>query len=141
MTFERALTVAKGNSEAALFLVEHFTFCKLLDDVIDEPGSVTDERLVKDTLCYLAVLCNPGWAKDNSERLFPMMVTAANTWLDSNRLCRSEDKRLVLASEVLKNQCDEMERFVACACGGMGHMREISKDRQFDFDLTPKEGI
>ena len=136
MTFDEAMQLTSGNQSAALWLVDYDAFCGLLDDVIDEPGKVSDERLVKEVLALLGNLCNPGWARDNAPRLFPLIVAAANTWLDSNRLVKSGDFQERLASDVLKSQYTEMERVVANMCGGFAAMRQASGQRRFDFDLT-----
>jgi hypothetical protein len=138
MNFEQAMMITKGNREAALWLVDYDRFCGLMDDIIDEPGTVTDARLVRETLALLADLCNPGWARDNAPRLYPLILAAANTWLDSNRLANSADARERMASDVLKSQYTEMNRVVA-GMFGFEHMREVSAGRTFDFDLTPKE--
>lgn len=139
MNFDEAMTITKGNKEAALWLVDYDAFCGLLDDIIDE-GGVNESRLVRETLNLLGNLCNPGWPRDNAPRLYPLIVAAANTWQDSNALAVQPDERKRLASDVLKSQYTEMERFVAFLCGGYEHMRAISHQRHFDFDLTPKEG-
>lgn len=139
MTFEQAMIISKGNREAALWLVDYDAFCGLMDDIIDKEA-VDDTRLVTETLNLLGNLCNPGWPRDNAPRLYPLIVASANTWLDSNRLAFDIDERKRLASDVLKSQYTEMERFVAFLCGGYDHMRAISQQRHFDFDLTPKEG-
>lgn len=139
MNFEQAMIIAKGNREAALWLMDYDAFCGLLDDIIDE-GEVNESRLVRETLNLLGNLCNPGWTRENAPRLYPLIVAAANTWQDSNALAVQTDERKRLASDVLKSQYTEMERFVAFLCGGYDHMRAISQQRHFDFDLTPKEG-
>lgn len=138
MNFDEALKIAAGNREAALWLVDYDAFCGLLDDIVDD-GQVREDRLVRETLNLLGCLCNPGWARDNSARLYPLIVAAANTWQDSNLLAEGADARKRLASDVLKSQYTEMERFVAFLCGGYEHMRAISQQRNFDFDLTPAE--
>lgn len=138
MNFEQAMIIAKGNREAALWLVDYDAFCGLLDDIVDD-GKVAENRLVQTTLNLLGNLCNPGWPRDNAPRLYPLIVAAANTWQDSNALGREADARKRLASDVLKSQYTEMERYVAFLCGGYDHMRAISQQRTFDFDLTPKE--
>jgi hypothetical protein len=138
MTFDQAMLITKGNREAALWLVDYDAFCGLMDDIIDE-GEVSQSRLVQETLNLLGDLSNPGWARENAPRLFPLIVAAANTWLDSNKLALEVDARKRLASDVLKSQYTEMERFVAFLCGGFEHMRAVSQNRHFDFDLTPKE--
>lgn len=141
MNFDEAMTITKGNQQAALFLLDYFEYCRVLDTVFDEPEKMTDETFVRAQLNFLAHLCEPGWARDNAPRLYYGFVTASNAWLDSNRLAKSLDPRERLASEVLKNQCDEMERYVAFKCENFEHMRAMSANRQFDWDITPKEGV
>lgn len=141
MNFEQAIIITKGNQQAALFLLDYFEYCRVVDTVFDEPEKMTPEMFVRAQLNFLSHLCELGWARDNAPRLLPLFITASNAWLDSNKLAKSDDPRERLASEVLKNQCDEMERYVAFRCENFEHMRAMSANRQFDWDLTPKEGI
>lgn len=138
MNFDEALFIASGNKEAAIFLMDYDAFCGLMDDIIDD-DLVTDERLVEETLGLLGCLCSPGWARDNAPRLFPLIATSANAWLDSNRMAKSTDLRTRLSSDVVKSHYSEMERAVALLCGGFQHMREVSKQRRYDYDQPLKE--
>lgn len=140
MTFERALTIAKGNKEAAVWLCDYDSFCSLMDDIIDEPGSIKDVVLASGMLNIIGNFAVPGWVRDNSPRLYPLIVTGANAWLDANAMAKSDDYRTQLSSDVLKSQYAEMENAVAFLCGGFDHMRAMSAERKFDYDIPLKEG-
>jgi len=141
MSFDEAMKISKGNREAAVFLCDWDAFCGLLDDVVDEPARVTDERLVRETLNLLVSLCGHGWPRDHAAQLLPVMLVSANAWLDANRLARSEEHRDRLSSDVLKSSYREMDHLVAYLCGGHSHMREVSANRRFDYDIPLKEAI
>ena len=140
MTFERALTIAKGNREAAVWLCDYDAFCSLMDDIIDEPGNIKDVALTSGMLNIIGNFAVPGWVRDNLPRLYPLIVTGANAWLDANAMATSEDYRTRLSSDVLKSQYAEMENAVAFLCGGFDHMRAMSAARKFDYDIPLKGG-
>lgn len=139
MTFDHAMFISKGNREAAIWLCDYDCFCSLIDDIIDEPGSIKDLVLTSTMLNIIGNFATPGWVRENAVKLYPLIVTGANAWLDANKMAKSDDHRMRLSSDVLKSQYSEMENAVAFLCGGFDHMRHVSLFRHFDYDVPLKE--
>lgn len=134
MSVDDALKAANGNEQAAMFLVAYVRYCHLLDDIVDKDKEVTDERLVKESLDLLGHFgCNP-WVMANFTRLWPLVVSAGNGWLDANRMVKSADARVRLSSDTVKGLYHELVYVTAYICGGHEHMREISKQREYDYN-------
>lgn len=132
---EEVNLITKGNEEATTFIVSYVAFCHLLDDVMDDKESVTDKRLVTETLRFLEQVISNPWVRANIGFLWPLIVTGANSWIDSNSWAESTLKEKRQASDVLKGQYHEVVWFTAYLCGGIEHQQEItSKFRDYDFD-------
>jgi len=135
MTQEEALEIANGNKEAAGLLVSFDAFCGVLDDVFDKDKEVSDVRLVDRVEPFIEdLLLNP-FVQANRVVLWPIIVSAFNSWLDANRWQRDGTPQQQQAADVLKGQYHEFFYFVARLCGGRDHMRLITtKHRRYDYD-------
>ena len=141
MTYDEALVATNGNEQAALFLVAYVRYCHLLDDIIDQDKELTDERLVKESLDFIGHFgCNP-WVMGNFSRLFPLVVSGFNAWLDANKMEKSDVEQVRLSSDTVKGIYHEMVYVVAYICGGHEHMRTVSKQREYDYDQKKKGGV
>jgi hypothetical protein len=139
MKTEDLKEVVKGNVQAFDFLCTYVTYCHLMDDIVDDPGSVSDKRLVAEQLAFLQqVILNP-WVQQHIGLLWPMIVMSANTWLDANRWEKSNDATQRFSVDVLKGQYHEVAWFTAYLCGGLEHMQEMtSKYREYDYENKEK---
>lgn len=134
MKLDEALQVTRGHEQAALFLVDYIAYCHLLDDVIDKDKPVTDVRLVQESLALIGHFALNSWVQTNMYRLYPLMVSGFNAWLDANEMEWSQDEKIRLSSDTVKGIYHEIVYVVAYLVGGFEHMRVISKQRSYDYD-------
>lgn len=132
MTYDDAIKVTKGNTQAAVFLVDYINFCHLLDDVVDKDVPVDDARLVKESLNLIVDLCENSWVNEHKTRLLPLIISGFNAWLDSNRMAKMSET--VVQSDVVKGIYHEIVYVTAFLCGGYEHMREVSQQRKYDME-------
>lgn len=138
MNYDEALTITKGQQDAALFLVDYINYCHLLDDCFDRDQLVDDNRLVSDSLSLLGHFAANPWAMQNWPRLYPLVVSGFNAWLDANNMAESVDDNVRLSSDTVKGIYHEIVYVTAYLCGGYSHMREISRSREYDYDQKRK---
>jgi hypothetical protein len=127
--------IVNGNELAQDFVVSFVVFCHLIDDIVDLPESVNDQRLVKELLSFLNQIVSNPWVKDNIALLWPLIVCGAGSWLDANRWEKSGSKMQKQSVDTLKGQYHEVVWFVAYLCGGLEHQLEVTKRfREYDYE-------
>lgn len=135
MTRTEFITKAANGNEAALaFLRVYWDRAHLLDDMIDAPGSVSDEALAKSEADWIQQLTGNPFVLAHSARLVPVMLLGINAWLDSNRWVSSD------ARQVLAGQWHDVVYTVALLTGGWAGLRHASEKRPYDWADEPKGG-
>lgn len=127
MKTEDLKEVVKGNLQAFDFLCTYVTYCHLMDDIVDAPGSVDDKRLVREQFSFLQQFVLNPWVQQHIGLLWPLIVTSANSWLDANQWEKSVEANKRTSADVLKGQYHEVAWFTAYLCGGLEHMQEMTK--------------
>lgn len=140
MTNQEAITISKGNQDAATFIISFVALCHTLDDIEDKDKPVDDERIIRSLLAFLSdAMFNPFFLA-NKEKLYSLIASGFNAWLDSNDMSQHSDEKIRRASDVVKGLYHEVVFFCALLCGGWDHYRAITKThREYDYDQV-KEG-
>jgi hypothetical protein len=131
---------ANGDEEAFKLGTAIYQYIDWLDNVIDSDIEQPFEYSAKTSLQLFLVLTYNKFWHVHHEKLAPLLVTAYNSWLDSEALRAHGDYRVRIAADVLKGHFMEFFYQIAFITGGYDLMRAVSKKwRGFDFDAKPPE--
>jgi hypothetical protein len=137
MNKEECMVVTNGNELAARFLLSFLAFVHRVDDCYDKdrPNPLSPPEVIREQLWWTEELLFNPWVQENKAMLWPLIVTGANSWVDSEEWAYCGDTRKRLAAEVLKSGYQELVFFVAWLCGGQEHMRKVSQTyREYNFE-------
>lgn len=134
MTRENYMEICNGNAPAAEFCESWVALCHLLDDIVDRDQPVTDARLAAGVVSWTAqVLGNP-FVQKHALMLFPHIVTAANSWVASNRMTTGGAQ----ANEA--GQYHKLVWLVAYLCHGNDLEKMDAVRRKFDTEEGGSHG-
>lgn len=130
--------ITLGNQAAADFCHAFLAWVHHIDDTIDgdKPGA-TPEQIVRLNLELALVFAfNPFW-QQHKLALIPLVIQGAQAYADSNEWAVRPGARDRQASDVLKSQYAEVFWHVACICGGLDHLQQVTqKYRRFYYDVV-----
>jgi hypothetical protein len=126
--------LCNGNAEAVAFCRRFWSFCHLLDDIVDRDTPVNDDKLITEMASMVVELLHNPFVIRNKDALTALVLVSFNAWIDSNVLAMDQRKERRIASDVLKGFYHEVFYFVGYLCGGWAHYRKVSSQRNYSFD-------
>lgn len=128
---------ANGNNDAYLCASALYVYIDWLDNVIDKDIEVPYEVSAKTSMNLFVMLCYNKFWQENKSHLGPILITAYNAWIDSEKIKTNSDYRVRISADVLKGYFLEVFYQIGFITGGYDLMRALSeKWRGFDFDST-----
>ena len=116
---------ALGNIEAQDFLLAVGDYVELWDDLIDKDAEITEQRIHASLSNGILMAFNP-FVRTNSEFIRAFIVQMINSYLDSEKLKKSNKKEIRNIAFHIRNHPLELYQAVAFCCGGWSHLREMS---------------
>lgn len=124
-----------GNKSAQEFITSFVDLCHTIDDVVDEPEKVDDERIIRNLLRFLKVLTLNQWVAQFQVSIIAIISTSFPAWLDANKWEHSGTDIQKRDVDVLKGMYHEVVWYIAEQCGGYEHARTVTtKYREYDHD-------
>jgi hypothetical protein len=116
-----------GNKDAVDFLLAISDVAELWDDLIDGDKPITKQRVNTAFMTALVELPNNPFYVEHREHLTPIIIQAANSWLDANELEKGDVNQRALAY-TLRNMDIQLVQAIVYITGGFAKLRTYSAD-------------
>lgn len=131
---ELFVKAAKGNACAVDFLNRLAHLYRIWDDAYDTERGRDDAKMPSGyeiSECFaeasFGFMDNKFYAAYR-DMLWPQIMLSYNAWMDANDWTGHVDEKKKMCAAIIKEYCDEIVMLVAFICGGLHHMRSISKN-------------
>lgn len=124
--------IANGNHDALSFMMTWWSFTHIYDDLVDNDKPVTAEQASGQFIAMLYELWYNPFVQQHRDRLFPLIVSMFNRWVDGDEWERRDDDFSKIASSVIRCGDIDLYHVIAYLTGGWENMRRTRGARSYD---------
>ena len=84
------ITICRGDTDAAAFLISFFAACHVWDDLIDKDKERTDDHINHAFWIFAVEIPRNPWYQYHFRDIHPIMMNAIQEWMVANKLERSD---------------------------------------------------